>query len=107
MSVFEKAVHPLRVIQSVKTDHPCIPGHFPEQPIIPAVVLMDCIFEQFEQHHPELRCESMSKLKFFAPLVPDKEFVINAQKGESGYWKVSIHCQNEKCFSGRFKMLAK
>ena len=51
---------------TVAADHPCLPGHFPGNPIIPGVVLLDEVFACLHAHG-EL---TLLNAKFTAPVRP-------------------------------------
>jgi 3-hydroxymyristoyl/3-hydroxydecanoyl-(acyl carrier protein) dehydratase len=58
-------------------EHPCLPGHFPGRPVVPAVVLMDRVLEAV--HHwqgPHWRLQRMHAVKFLHPLLPGQTFEI-------------------------------
>lgn len=55
----------------VPLDHPSLPGHFPGQPVVPGVVILD----QVEAHARALlgagmRLRRIPQVKFLAPLLP-------------------------------------
>jgi len=48
---------------SVPADHPSLPGHFPGNPIVPGVVLLDLVYEAIADAHP-LELMSIVSTKF-------------------------------------------
>lgn len=52
-------------------DHPCFPGHFPGQPILPGVLLLERVmaFAQASLVQPLERC-TLYNVKFLASVVP-------------------------------------
>lgn len=61
---------PLRV----GSDHPSLPGHFPGQPVVPGVLLLDCVIQAAEAWMGgPLRVTSLPQVKFLAPLLPEQE----------------------------------
>lgn len=53
---------------SITTDHPALPGHFPGNPMVPGVVMLDYILEAIAATLPAYRVTGIRKLKFLRPL---------------------------------------
>lgn len=61
---------PMRIPHS----HPALPGHFPGQPIVPGVVLLDQVLTAAERWLGQsVRVHSLQQAKFAAPLLPDQD----------------------------------
>ena len=54
---------------SVPADHPSLPGHFPGQPIVPGVVLLDLVFETIAAAH-RVEIISIVSTKFLQAVTP-------------------------------------
>jgi 3-hydroxymyristoyl/3-hydroxydecanoyl-(acyl carrier protein) dehydratase len=59
-------VEPIRIAAS----HPALPGHFPGNPVVPGVVLLDRIAASIERTHGA-RLAKIASVKFLAPLRPE------------------------------------
>ena len=58
-----------REIVCIPVEHPCLPGHFPDRPVVPGVVLLDRVAAALEcAGHGRLR--RILAVKFRAPLLP-------------------------------------
>lgn len=53
---------------TVMPEHPALPGHFPDQPIVPGVVVLDNVFALAGV--PRSRERSIPWVKFVRPLLP-------------------------------------
>jgi 3-hydroxymyristoyl/3-hydroxydecanoyl-(acyl carrier protein) dehydratase len=59
----------------IPQEHPSFPGHFPGQPIVPGVVLLDEVMQAIEREMPEFGLFSGGSVdipvcKFLAPVFP-------------------------------------
>ena len=54
----------------VDPSHPSLPGHFPGDPIVPGVVLLDRVVEAIEAVHGPLARLRLPQVKFLQPLRP-------------------------------------
>ena len=56
---------------TVPADHPCLPGHFPGEPIVPAVLLLDLSRALLQRARPELGLlREVKAVKFTHPVRP-------------------------------------
>ena len=66
------AVH--RATVRIPADHPALPGHFPGRPIVPAVVLLQCVLDEAERWlGKKLSVGGLPQAKFSAPLLPEQD----------------------------------
>jgi 3-hydroxymyristoyl/3-hydroxydecanoyl-(acyl carrier protein) dehydratase len=79
--------------EAVPVDHPCLPGHFPGNPIVPGTLIIDRVVALLIQHHPEARVAEIISAKFLRPLLPGQVFEVCAEE-KSG--QISFECQIEQ-----------
>ena len=65
---------------TIGADHPALPGHFPGDPIVPGVVLLNEVLSALPQ------AMNIPWAKFHAPLRPGEEFAIRIDNR-----KFSVH----------------
>ncbi|OZB61471.1 MAG: hydroxymyristoyl-ACP dehydratase [Lysobacterales bacterium 13-68-4] len=53
----------------VPAGHPCLPGHFPGEPLVPGVVMLEAVAEALRAWRGE-RLARIAEAKFAAPLRP-------------------------------------
>jgi 3-hydroxyacyl-[acyl-carrier-protein] dehydratase len=61
-----------RTVFCVSPEHPCLPGHFPGQPLVPGVVLLECVAKALRAWRGE-RLARVLEAKFVAPLYPGEQ----------------------------------
>ncbi|WP_434212502.1 hypothetical protein [[Pseudomonas] boreopolis] len=78
----------------VPSDHPCLPGHFPGNPVVPGVVILDEVVALVADrlgHAPAAL--QLAQVKFVQPLLPEQEATIELQ-GEAPQWRFAVrHCE--------------
>lgn len=55
----------------IQADHPSLPGHFPAQPIVPGVVLLEAVADALRAWRGQ-RLAQVIEVKFVAPLLPEQ-----------------------------------
>ena len=56
----------------VPSSHPSLAGHFPGRPIVPAVVLLDCVLGEAARCFGATPVAGLTQAKFTAPLLPEQ-----------------------------------
>jgi 3-hydroxyacyl-[acyl-carrier-protein] dehydratase len=59
--------------------HPCLEGHFPGNPIVPAVVLLDEVLGAIQRDQPGFVVTRLPTAKFLSPLLPDEAFSLRLE----------------------------
>ena len=55
----------------IQADHPSLPGHFPGQPIVPGVILLEAVADALRSWLGQ-RLAQVIEAKFIAPLLPEQ-----------------------------------
>lgn len=76
----------------IETGHPCLPGHFPGTPLVPAVVILERVIEEVLTEHPGQRVSGLPQVKFLAPLAPEQVFEVHCTAGNGG--RINFHCDS-------------
>ena len=93
-----------RASAEVPHAHPCLPGHFPDRPVVPAVVLLDLVLDALHAWRgPEWRVQRILSAKFLRPLLPGERFEIALQMTGT---RLDFRCEREATLlaQGRWEM---
>lgn len=74
---------------SIPADHPSLAGHFPGQPVVPGVVVLDRVLAAIEAAHGPLGDLRLPQVKFMRPLLPEQAATI-ALEGERPRWRFKV-----------------
>lgn len=59
---------------SIAADHPALPGHFPGEPVVPGVVVIDRVMAAAQAWLArEVSPHAFAQIKFLSPLLPGEE----------------------------------
>lgn len=88
----------------IAADHPSLAGHFPGNPIVPGVILLDEVIAAFREYIGKpLVINAMPNIKFVSPLLPEKEFVISFEQKKEGLAGFSMQSGNAVIVSGQLR----
>jgi 3-hydroxymyristoyl/3-hydroxydecanoyl-(acyl carrier protein) dehydratase len=79
--------------------HPALAGHFPANPIVPAVVLLERVAAAIEDAFgPQARLARLPAVKFLAPLAPGERFRIVLERQDATLIRFTL-VRNGKAFA--------
>ncbi len=87
----------------ISADHPSLQGHFPGDPIVPGVTLLQEIMVRIEDEWPNLSITGIIRAKFLKVLKPDQIVQLVVQRTDLGL-QFTCHHQNTAIATGHFKM---
>ncbi len=66
--------------RTIAASHPALPGHFPDHPVVPGVVILSEVWTVLAASVGRpLRCTGWPSVKFLAPLHPDEPFTVELE----------------------------
>ncbi len=60
----------------ISNQHPCLAGHFPNNPIVPGVVLLEKVEDLLTQQLSNWRVTELKHVKFLNPVLPEERIKI-------------------------------
>jgi 3-hydroxymyristoyl/3-hydroxydecanoyl-(acyl carrier protein) dehydratase len=85
---------------AVAADHPALPGHFPGHPVVPGVVILDCLVADLAAR-TGARAVGVRRMKFTRPLAPGEEFSVEWAEAQKGGVRFSVKVGAEMLASGQ------
>jgi 3-hydroxymyristoyl/3-hydroxydecanoyl-(acyl carrier protein) dehydratase len=76
-----------KVLIKTPLEHPCYSGHFPGEPIVPGVLLLDLVVAQLGRGAPR----ALGQVKFHRAVKPGDSFVLRFSSSGSG---VAFRCEH-------------
>jgi 3-hydroxyacyl-[acyl-carrier-protein] dehydratase len=89
---------------TIQTTHASLKGHFPNNPVIPGVIILDEIINIIKTIKPEFTVNSIPMVKFIHPLLPEQKVIIEiTEKTET---TISFSCShiNTKIVTGQLAL---
>lgn len=77
----------------IDATHPSLPGHFPGQPVVPGVVLLERVLRAAAHAGVVVPVSALPQVKFIAPLLPAQPFTIRLRSDRPG--RLRFECVRE------------
>jgi 3-hydroxymyristoyl/3-hydroxydecanoyl-(acyl carrier protein) dehydratase len=88
---------------SIAKDHPSLVGHFPGNPVVPGVVILDKVRLAIQSKQPGFRISHLPNVKFLHPLLPAQQFQIEIEEHQNKY-RFSCRTNNSLIAQGEIKL---
>ena len=85
---------------TIAVDHPALPGHFPGNPIVPGVVLLDEIASALQQLQPKIKVSGLPNAKFLSPLRAGECCTVRFSPGRNGSMKFECATEDRPIANG-------
>ena len=89
---------------SIAHDHPSLSGHFPGQPIVPGVVLLDEAVALVLADRPAECLVGLDDVKFLAPVRPGEEVTVTCSETASGRLNLTCAAAGRVVLRGRVRL---
>jgi 3-hydroxyacyl-[acyl-carrier-protein] dehydratase len=88
----------------VPADHPAFAGHFPGQPIVPGVVLLDRVMQLAQEAlGGPVAGWQVTQVKFLSPCGPDDQLQFALRDGARGGLAFSVRCGEREVAAGQLQ----
>lgn len=88
----------------VEPDHPSLPGHFPGQPLVPAVVILQRAMAELARTFPDCRIRGIPQAKFLSPLAPGERAQLVLQRTAPGAVRFDCSVGERRVVTGLFEV---
>jgi len=96
---------PFEFTGHIPADHPALPGHFPDYPITPGVVLLNQVAKACAHWQADARITAWPQVKFVSPLLPEETFVIRLTRTVPDSARFTVHVDARLVASGQFTFI--
>jgi 3-hydroxyacyl-[acyl-carrier-protein] dehydratase len=79
--------------RSITADHPSLPGHFPDAPLVPGVLILDEVLAALRDWQKHCQLTAIRTVKFLQPLKPQKPFTICLSTTNDDAGRVNFSCR--------------
>jgi 3-hydroxyacyl-[acyl-carrier-protein] dehydratase len=92
----------IRAVKNVTINEPCFPGHFPNRPVFPGVLILEALAQTagilafvtagvYPEEKRELYFVGIDKARFRKPVLPGDQLILRAtlERSLRGIWKFS------------------
>lgn len=83
---------------TVAAEHPALPGHFPGQPIVPGVVLLDAVVQAL-QARGQAPVRRIASAKFLRPVAAGEALAFSCE-GEGKTLRFAVRCGDASVATG-------
>ena len=89
---------------TIAMDHPSLPGHFPGNPIVPGVVILDEVVSALRARLPALRVAGFAQVKFLAPLSPNARASVTLEQTTETQATFRCHARDTLIATGTLRL---
>ena len=89
-----KSFQTMNYFFTIKSSHPSLKGHFPNNPVVPAVVILDEVINIVKTLKPDFIVEKIPMVKFTRPLLAEQQ--VSVEINEKSDTAISFVCSHNE-----------
>lgn len=93
-------------VVSIAPDHPSLAGHFPGNPVVPGVVILQQVMDAIEQRYGPFRLLGLTWVKFLRPVRPGAAMLIALGEPAGERLEFVCRCGTETVARGEARIAA-
>ena len=74
--------------------HPALPGHFPGQPLVPGVLMLEQVALGLRAWRGQ-RLSRVIEAKFMSPLLPDESAQLELSPNNANIWRINFRIERD------------
>lgn len=71
-------------------DHPALAGHFPGNPVVPGVLVLEIVADMVQRWREGSRVREIRSARFLAPVAPGRELVVRLRERDRS--RIAFEC---------------
>ena len=79
--------------RNIPATHPALEGHFPGNPVVPGVILLEEVLTALKEWIPDSHVYGFQSVKFLQPVKPDSCFTVDLEQTNPGIIKFKCHAE--------------
>jgi 3-hydroxyacyl-[acyl-carrier-protein] dehydratase len=83
------------VRRAIMADHPSLPGHFPDAPLVAGVLILDEVLAALRDWQTDYELTAIRAVKFLQPLKPEQQFTICLSASNGDPSEINFCCRIE------------
>jgi len=87
--------------RTIPADHPSLPGHFPDTPLVPGVVILDEVVSALREWQKDCTLTGVHTVKFRRPLRPEQPFTISFSNADVTRISFCCHIEDDSIAEGQ------
>jgi len=88
----------------ISATHPCLPGHFPGNPIAPGVVTLDHVAQGLLEQIEGVSLAGFPQVKFLKPLKPGVTVLVAYQEKNETTYQFNCEVDGQVILTGQIKL---